>query len=926
MGNKQGFMESVSMKEKEIFLEAALEYAERGIPVLPLHSITDNGCCTCGDSNCPSPGKHPRADLVPHGLKDATTDVGIIRNWFDQSHSQRMNIGGMMGSASGNFSLDVDGPGGEDYLSDKELPETLSFRTGRGRQLLFQLPEGVIIHSKTGIVNEIDIRGEGAYVVLPPSKHALGNDYEWFLSFTDHHPVPPPEWLRLLLDPKEKSNSLLPFTQRIFIPDSAIGEFVPDVIPEGRRDSTLASIAGRLRHFGSSEEEIYIKLQEVNQEHCSPPLDESQVMKIAKSISRYEPAEPKVSPEDALNNLQENPFDQDAQHQFFDSLAPLGSIDRKRFLILAHESIYDAEGITMSEIKRDMATYLGSKEAHVDQDNLYFDPESNIEFHLDSEYYSMDEDGLFHEVKRRHLTRKPIFTTEILQDFLEGQYYVRLVSYKNGNRIEKIVANKEITNKNSIAALSQHGFPIHSNTAADMISFLTDLIYRNEDRIPLGLASTQLGWINTDVFLFSDVAISRQGEKPVHFILNDPHPRMFESKGDRNVYINFIRRLKNDLPNSYTITIFVIFATFSSFLLEPLNAPNLLIHIYLESGMGKSTLTNLCGSLFGNPKFTSTVWDSTEIFIGRRASILNGVPFLIQEASSKMNTRKGETARIIYMLSEGKTRGKANPDSSMATAPIREFRTVVISNGEISLLADNDLTGSQIRLIQFTSAFGVIDIDFIQKTENLIRDNYGLLAKDFVKKVMETDLKQFKPFRVIDPKSCTPAQKEKINHLNRVIKQLQPIFIAGCIAEELFGFGYDPTKIVSEVYDQLEKQILQSVGIVYQFMPWLRNFVFQNADKFPTEAGLQVFSGTRWGVIKGDDLLIIKSAFDGEIMKAYADSDGKLSKAILQELANKGVTERDSEGNPTRNYKNKRCVWFKDFFKDQEADDDKNEE
>ena len=66
--------------------QAALWFASQGFPVLPLHSVTEARACTCGDVQCHSPGKHPFARYVPHGLKDATTDLDVIRGWFREHY------------------------------------------------------------------------------------------------------------------------------------------------------------------------------------------------------------------------------------------------------------------------------------------------------------------------------------------------------------------------------------------------------------------------------------------------------------------------------------------------------------------------------------------------------------------------------------------------------------------------------------------------------------------------------------------------------------------------------------------------------------------------------------------------------------------------------------------------------------------------
>jgi hypothetical protein len=61
---------------------------------------------------------------------------------------------------------------------------------------------------------------------------------------------------------------------------------VPAEIPEGERDGTLASVAGKLRRIGLTAEEMKPTLQAVNDGRCAPPLPEKQVDKIANSIGK----------------------------------------------------------------------------------------------------------------------------------------------------------------------------------------------------------------------------------------------------------------------------------------------------------------------------------------------------------------------------------------------------------------------------------------------------------------------------------------------------------------------------------------------------------------------------------------------------------------------------------------------------------------
>ncbi|HEV3495514.1 MAG TPA: bifunctional DNA primase/polymerase, partial [Actinomycetes bacterium] len=63
---------------------AALDYARRGLPVVPLHYAVRNGrttavTCSCGEPACARVGAHP---LPSHGAADATTDPIRLTWWW----------------------------------------------------------------------------------------------------------------------------------------------------------------------------------------------------------------------------------------------------------------------------------------------------------------------------------------------------------------------------------------------------------------------------------------------------------------------------------------------------------------------------------------------------------------------------------------------------------------------------------------------------------------------------------------------------------------------------------------------------------------------------------------------------------------------------------------------------------------------------
>lgn len=169
----------------------AARYADHGWPVLPLHHPVGDGC-SCRTSACGSIGKHPR---TPRGVHEASIDPGQVASWW--ARWPDANVGVATGARSGLLVLDIDLPDGPTSLRTLQarhgrLPRTCSQTTGSGgRQLLFADP-GTTIGNRTRVWPGVDVRGDGGYIVVPPSRHAIGDRYRWTVAAP---PAPPPRWL-----------------------------------------------------------------------------------------------------------------------------------------------------------------------------------------------------------------------------------------------------------------------------------------------------------------------------------------------------------------------------------------------------------------------------------------------------------------------------------------------------------------------------------------------------------------------------------------------------------------------------------------------------------------------------------------------------------------------------------------------------------
>ncbi len=269
-------------------LTAALDLAGRGVPVLPIYPLNEDEICSCPKgASCDSPGKHPLGPLVPRGSLDATTDKPTITGWFALWPDANLAIA--TGPTSGLLVLDIDAKAGGWKIIARfeeehgELEPTWAVETGGGGlHLWYHYPEGFLIKNSAGKLGPgLDVRGVSGFVICPPSLHHSGNRYTWGNAW---HPdrvslADPPAWLlhRLALpsmNPKRAPS----------LPD---GESIKD----GARNNTLASWGGTMRRRGFCEDSILAALRVVNTKRCIPPLDDSEVRKIAHSVAGYAPAE-----------------------------------------------------------------------------------------------------------------------------------------------------------------------------------------------------------------------------------------------------------------------------------------------------------------------------------------------------------------------------------------------------------------------------------------------------------------------------------------------------------------------------------------------------------------------------------------------------------------------------------------------------------
>ena len=255
------------MSEYPSMYDAAIEYAKKGFAVFPLKY-------------------RDKVPLTRNGCKDATTDAAQIKAWWQKYPNA--NIGLATGSVSQNvfvIDLDIDEDRGidgyhslEDWQREHgDFPETWTAITGRGGYHLYYRGNGKV-KNRAGIIDGVDIRGNGGYVVAPPSIHKNGNRYEWEYSPDEFEIAKADNNVEYFLNHDDQKQSAA-FT-------------MPNIVAAGQRNQMLFRFACMMQAKGASDQSVFAATMAENESSCSPPLTEQEVKVIVASATRYDKGKP----------------------------------------------------------------------------------------------------------------------------------------------------------------------------------------------------------------------------------------------------------------------------------------------------------------------------------------------------------------------------------------------------------------------------------------------------------------------------------------------------------------------------------------------------------------------------------------------------------------------------------------------------------
>ncbi len=241
----------------------ALKYLRYGLSIIPIKGNRYSKGETLDDRL-----KDTKAPLVnwTEYQKRLPTDKEI-NYWFGRW--SKANLAIVTGEVSGIAVIDFDSQEAVDWASREGLLNTAVVDTARGKHAYFKYPKGCAVKNSVKIGGmEIDVRGDGGYVIAPPSVHLTGFTYCW----QNGNPGQLAELPAMFVSDKTKKG-------KTDLKQLYMG------VTRGSRNNTLAKLCGSWLNDGLDFDEC-IEIAKVWNEKNDPPMPEEEVLRTIESIHR----------------------------------------------------------------------------------------------------------------------------------------------------------------------------------------------------------------------------------------------------------------------------------------------------------------------------------------------------------------------------------------------------------------------------------------------------------------------------------------------------------------------------------------------------------------------------------------------------------------------------------------------------------------
>ncbi|CUN87066.1 DUF927 domain-containing protein [Clostridium disporicum] len=458
----------------------------------------------------------------------------------------------------------------------------------------------------------------------------------------------------------------------------------------------------------------------------------------------------------------------------------------------------------------------------------------------------------------------PILPVERLVNIETGMEKVKIAFYKDNIWKEVVIERSVIANKSIIINIADRGIGVNSNNAGNLVTYITDVLDTNVDKIPVSRSISKVGWIDKE---FSPYAENLKYDGDIAF--KEVYDSIKE-KGDYEAWKSFCIKLRSESK----IVKILMAASFASCLLKITGTLPFIIHLWGGTGAGKTVGLMVAMSIWGDPSLGKLVktLNSTAVAMGRYASFMNSLPIAFDELQI-IKDKYESFDSLIMQLTEGidRSRGKSYGGVDVQGT----WQNIFMFSGEEPIVQENSGGGVKNRVIEIEAKESVIEDG--NYTANFVRENYGFAGKDFIDNLITN-----KEVNIIYSEFIKMVQ-ESSDITDKQVLSTAAILLGDELSNFIFG---DEKLEISDITEFIPKN--SEKDVTKNIYDLILDWIGQNINKFKENE-----SGEIWGKLDN----IKKECFINKtVLMKMLNSHRINFNAVKDKLYKVGLITKNSQG------------------------------
>jgi len=492
--------------------------------------------------------------------------------------------------------------------------------------------------------------------------------------------------------------------------------------------------------------------------------------------------------------------------------------------------------------------------------------------------WKLSDDGIFKYDTRteqyKRICRTPIIIVKRLRNIETDEEKIQIAFKIRNSWRFGIFNSTTIYQSRNIVSLADLGALITSENAKQVVSFLEALESENIDRIKEAKSVSQLGWATENNFLpghggdiVLDVERSMMGRV-----------NAYQKVGTLEEWTAMMQ--KHRQRNRFR---FLLAAAFAPPILKTVNQRIFFIYNWGGSEGGKTAALHAALSAWGDPESLKVSFNATKVGLEQTAAFFKDLPFGLNERQLA-GTKQESVEQLVYMLAEGGSKVRGTKNGGLQA--IKQWRTVIIANGEEPLSNDSTQTGVSTRVLEvygppFDNAQDASDI------YPFTAENHGSAGVEFVRRLIEEGDKAIIPLnREITKRIKERADGRSGSHIDGV----STVATADALISKWI-FGENEQEAIDRAVEMsieilLMQQTAKSRDVNNNALQYVIDWVSSNSQQFGTEA-----RGPAFGFISAGKHYIYPSILN-EALERMKFSPRKTLKFLYE----KDIITKDAEG------------------------------